>query len=87
MSHGIVDTWDEANGVIELATSLGSFSAEDLYEEWKEEMTTSATLSGSPPAFRTIGGEPIGGGVEVGSIPVTAHHGRRTHQELTTLPF
>lgn len=67
MSHGIVSSWDEANGIIVLASALGSFTADDLYEEWKEEMTVSATLSGALPAFRTIGGDPIGGGIEVGA--------------------
>lgn len=43
-----------------------SFTATELYSEWVDWAATGDNMK-YPPAFRTVGGDPIGGGVYIGA--------------------
>lgn len=45
---------------------VAQFTVEHIYSEWKEWVSTGEGAK-YPPAFRTVGGDPIGGGVSVGA--------------------
>jgi hypothetical protein len=56
--------FDGANRLIVLTLGTTAFAASDLYSKWKEWVA--AGNASFPPAFRTIGGDPLGGGVAAG---------------------
>jgi hypothetical protein len=56
--------FDGANRLIVLTLGTTAFAASDLYSKWKEWVA--AGNASFPPAFRTVGGDPLGGGVAAG---------------------
>ena len=58
-------SFDGANRLITLTTGTTSFSAQDLYSRWKDWAATDDN-SKYVEAFRTIGGDPLGGAVTAG---------------------
>lgn len=58
-------TFDGANRIIQIGGAQTDLAAQDIYEAWKEWV-----LAGNaqfPPAFRSIGGDPLGAGVAAGA--------------------
>lgn len=59
-------TFDGPTRLIAVNSGITSISVEaDLYSDWKEWVLTSD--SNGPPAFRTTGGDPLPGGLELGA--------------------
>ena len=57
--------FDGPNRIIQFGGGQTAFAAQDIYEDWKNWI-----LAGNaqyPPAFRSIGGDPLGGGTFAGS--------------------
>ncbi len=57
-------TFDPTNKRIIVDNGVTSFSAIDLYSDWKEWAILNSQYA---PAFRVVGGDPIGGGLFVAS--------------------
>src|SRR5574342_1221095 len=61
-------TFDPANKLIIVRDHITSIDAAiDLYSDWKEEVVASASMQKVFPAFRTIGGDTLGGGINAGA--------------------
>ena len=59
-------SFDGDNKVITLASGVSSVDASDIYSRWKDWAAT-ADNAKFEPAFRVIGGDPLGGGQFAGS--------------------
>lgn len=59
-------TFDGQNLLIIINNGITSVSADTIYSLWKQ-WVKSGSNAGFPPAFRTIGGDNLGGGLEVGA--------------------
>ena len=59
-------SFDGINKIITITNGTTSISATELYSEWKEWLLINDNLK-FLPAFRTVGGDPIGSGLYVSS--------------------
>jgi hypothetical protein len=58
-------TFDGPNRIIRLAASDSVVEVSEIYSDWKDWALSGDNLK-YPPAFRPVGGDPVGGGVFTG---------------------
>ena len=74
--------FDGSTKVISLTAGTTSMSVRDLYSRWKEWVAT-GTNARFLPAFSTVGGDPLGGGVYVTFYAFLANGWRIRPQEAS----